>query len=62
MKQYVFLFETDSDHPDRWNEVIESKHMFEAFDKAQQLSKKYEKEKSSLVNVEFKGVKYPHIA
>ncbi|TCP29851.1 hypothetical protein EV207_108145 [Scopulibacillus darangshiensis] len=62
MKQYVFLFETGSGEPTKWKEMIESRHMFDAFTKAQKLSQEYEKEKSAPVSIVFEGVKYPDIA
>lgn len=62
IKRYIFSFETGVPHSSKWKEEIESKHMFEAFTKAQKLSRKYEREKSSPVNIVFEGVKYPDIA
>jgi hypothetical protein len=62
MKQYVFNFETDGTNPSVWDEAIPSERMYEAFSKAQQLSKSYARERATHVNVKFKGVKYSDIA
>jgi hypothetical protein len=58
MKQYIFKFSTQGEHPTVWEEAISATGMMDAFRKAKALSQKYKKEKGVFVQVKYKGVRY----